>query len=280
VLAEILGRDGQDLSASHTWLQSLADADHLAVLHAIWITEITTAREQRYQGMLTDVLPPGYQQAPSHRAKWLWRTLRTAELAGLDARQVLAVAVGERDLTGARDVHAVIDARIRRRAGTLAPLPVGPWSAQLPDIADGERHEYAKQIAALMDARKKRIGEHAATDTLSWAVSALGTAPEDPVTRLAWQRRAASIGAYRELSGYNHPVDPIGLEPATGSPDLRAAWHEALAALGPADGPDVRGMSDGTLLHLRSTYSVETAWAPPGWAMSSARSAPLPATPS
>jgi hypothetical protein len=37
---------------------------------------------------------------------------------------------------------------------------------------------------------------------------------------------------------------------------------QALAALGPADGPDVRGMPDGTLLHLRDTYPIETAWAP------------------
>ena len=43
---------------------------------------------------------------------------------------------------------------------------------------------------------------------------------------------------------------------------MRAAWHEALAALGLADGPDVRGMPDGTLLHLRDTYPLETAWAP------------------
>ena len=43
---------------------------------------------------------------------------------------------------------------------------------------------------------------------------------------------------------------------------MRAAWHEALAALGPADGPDVRGMPDGRLLHLRDTYPIETAWAP------------------
>jgi hypothetical protein len=44
---------------------------------------------------------------------------------------------------------------------------------------------------------------------------------------------------------------------------MRAAWHEAFAALGPADGPDVRGMPDGMLLHLRDTYPIETAWAPP-----------------
>ena len=114
-----------------------------------------------------------------------------------------------------------------------------------------------------MDARKERIGEHAAASRLPWAVSALGAVPDDPADRLDWQRRAASIGAYRELSGYDHPADPIGPEPAAGAPDLRAAWHEALAALGPADGPDVRGMPDGLLLHLRDTYPTETAWAPP-----------------
>ena len=41
------------------------------------------------------------------------------------------------------------------------PLPAGPWSAQVPAIAEPERRAYATQIAALMDARKERIGEHA-----------------------------------------------------------------------------------------------------------------------
>jgi hypothetical protein len=46
-------------------------------------------------------------------------------------------------------------------------------------------------------------------------------------------------------------------------PIARAAWCEALAALGPVDGPGVRGVPDGRLLHLRDTYPIETAWAPP-----------------
>ena len=113
-----------------------------------------------------------------------------------------------------------------------------------------------------MDARKDRIGEHAAEHALPWAVTALGPVPADPADRLGWQHRASSIGAYRELSGYDHPADPIGPEPATAAPETRAAWHEAAAALGPVDGPDVRGMPDGRLLHLRDTYPLETAWAP------------------
>jgi hypothetical protein len=236
------------------------------LLHAVWAAETSPARNQRYQ------------QLPTHRAKWLWRTLRAAELAGLNARQVLTDAVGERDLTGARDICAVIEARIRRGAGALVPLPVGPWSAQVPDITDPERRAYTKEIAALMDARKQRIGEHAAASNLPWAVTALGSVPDDPVSRLEWEQRAASVGAYRELSGYQHPADPVGPEPATGAPDLRAAWHEALAALAPADGPDVRGMPDGRLLGLRDTYPIETAWAPP-WVGDQLRQArPPPAT--
>jgi hypothetical protein len=264
VLAEVLDRDGEQQSASQTWQRALSDADHLAVLHAIWSAETTPAREQRYADLLTAALPPGHRQDKySHKAQWLWRTLRSAELAGLDARQVLADAVGERNLTGARDVAAVIDDRIRRRVGTLVPFPPPAWSAQPPGIADPERRAYAMQIAVLMDERKERIGQHAAESALPWAAAALGPAPDDPLARLEWQRRAASIGAYRELSGHDHPAEPIGAEPAPGTPDLRAAWHEALAALDPADGPDVRGMPDGLLLHLRDTYPTETAWAPP-----------------
>ena len=262
ILAQVLGRDGEQRSATQTWQQALANADHLAILHAIWTAETTPAREQRYRELLSAALPAGYNLEPSHQAKWLWLRLRSAELAGLDAREVLADAISERPLAGARDIPAVIDARIRRRAGALVPLPPPSWSAQVPAISDPDRRAYGQEIATLMDARKQRIGEHAAASALPWAITALGPVPDDPVARRDWQQRAASLGAYRELSGYQHPTDPVGPEPAATSPYLRAAWHEALAALGPAEGPDVRGLPDGLLLHQRDTYPVETAWAP------------------
>jgi conjugative relaxase-like TrwC/TraI family protein len=262
VLAGVLERDGQQLSASQTRQQALANADHLAILNGIWTAETAAAREQNYRDLLLAHLPPEHQREPGHQDRWLWRTLRAAELAGLDPAQVLAAAIGERDLTGARDLAAVIDARIRYRTGALVPAPASPWSAQVPPIADPERRAYLAEIAALMDARKDRIGEHAAQHALPWAVTALGPVPEDPLDRLDWQKRAASIGAWQELSGRCDPADPIGPEPVAAAPDLRAAWHEALAALGPVGRPDVRGMPDGRLLHLRDTYPIETAWAP------------------
>jgi hypothetical protein len=212
--------------------------------------------------LLMNTLPPGYRRSPGHQARWLWRTLRAAELAGLDPAGVLSDAIAERDLAGSRDIAAVLDTRLRQRTGSLVPLPSRPWSEQVPALADPERQAYVAEIAALMDARKDRIGEHTASHPPAWANAALGPLPADPVHRLGWQQRAASIGAWRELSGYDHPTDPIGPEPVAAVPDARAAWHEALAALGPPDSPDVRGMPDGRLLHLRDTYPIETAWAP------------------
>ena len=257
VLAAVLDHDGQQFSATQTRHQALADADHLAILHAIWAAETNPAREQRYQDLLMNALPFGHRAGPGHQARWLWRTLRGAELAGLDPARVLAEAIAERDLAGSRDVPAVVDARLRHRLGSPVPLPCRPWSAQVPALADPGRQAYVAEIAALMDARKDRIG-----DPPAWATAALGPVPADPADRLGSQKRAAAIGAWRELSGYSDPADPIGPEPVAVAPDARAAWYEAQAALGPVDGLDVRGMPDGRLLHLRDTYPVETAWAP------------------
>ena len=180
MLAGVLDRDGQQQSATQTRSQALADVDHLAILHAIWAAETTPARDQRYRDLLMNALPPGYRREPGHQAKWLWRTLRAAELAGLDPARVLADAIAERDLAGSRDIAAVLDARLRHRLGTLVPLPPRPWSEQVPALADPARRAYVAEIAALMAARKDRIGEHTADHPPAWAISALGPGPRPP----------------------------------------------------------------------------------------------------
>ena len=120
-MSGVLDRDGQQLSGTQARNQAFADADHLAILHAIWAAETTPARDQRYRDLLMNALSLGHRAEPGHQARWLWRTLRAAELAGLDPAQVLADAIAEHDLAGARDVAAVIDARIRNRLGTPGP---------------------------------------------------------------------------------------------------------------------------------------------------------------
>jgi len=235
VLADIIaGHDGALESAAQAWHQALADADHLAVLHAIWAEQTAPARQRRYRALLEAALPPGTGPLPpSDKEQWLHRTLRAAELAGLDPAQVLAQAVAERDLVGARDTAAVLDDRIRNRYSDLVPLPAAAWSAQVPETDDPERGRFFTQLANVMDDRQRRLGEHAAARELPWAIDALGAVPDDPAARLAWRQKAAAIGAYRELSGHDHPDDPVGPEPPASTPDLRAAWQAARAALPP-----------------------------------------------
>jgi hypothetical protein len=161
------------------------------------------------------------------------------------------------------DIAAVLDARIRPRTGQLLPHPQGPWTHRVPQLPDSERRAYLAEIAALMDDRTRRLGQHAVQAAPAWALAAVGPIPGNAAARRDWERKASPIAAYRETYGYDQPSDPIGPEPSRDTPDQRAAWHQALAALGPASGPPVRTMPDGELWLLRDTYVAVTAWAPP-----------------
>ena len=262
VLADVLDRDGAELSASETRRRNLANADHLGVLNTIWAAETRDARGDRYRELVMAALPAGHRQPLSHQARWLFRTLHAAELAGLDPAEVTRTAIASRDLAGARDIASVLDARIRQRVDPLLPQPQGPWAERVPQLPDPERRAYLAEIAAMMDGRKQRLGQHAAQIAPAWAITALGPVPDDAPVRQEWERKASSIAAYREMYGYDHPHDPIGPEPTQDTPDQRAAWHEAFLALGPAGQPDVRAMRDGRLWLIRDTYAAETAWAP------------------
>ena len=262
MLADVLDRDGAELPATETKQRNLANADHLGILHAIWTAETRGARNDPYRDLVLAALPPGYRQDLSPQARWLHRTLRAAELAGLDPAEVIRTAVASRDLTGARDIASVLDARIRQRIDSLLPQPQGSWTSRVPQLPDPERSAYLAEIAAMMDDRSRRLGQHTAQTAPAWAIRVLGPVPADRAVRCGWEHKAASLAAYREMYGYHHPDDPIGPEPSRATPDQRADWHEAFAALGPADGPDVRAMPDGRLWLLRDAYAAETAWAP------------------
>ena len=262
MLADVLSRDGAELSATETRRRNLVNADHLAVLHALWTAETRDTRHDRYRQLVTAALPPGHRGELSHRARWVYRTLHAAELAGLDPADVIRTAIASRDLAGSRDIAAVLDARIRPRIDPLLPQPPGSWTSRVPQLPDPARQAYLSGIAALMDDRTRRLGEYTAQTDPAWATKALGPVPADPAARRDWERRAAPIAAYREMYGYDHPGDPIGPEPSHQAPDQRAAWHQAFLTLGPAARLDVRAMPDGRLWLLRDTYAAQTAWAP------------------
>ena len=55
----------------------------------------------------------------------------------------------------------------------------------------------------------------------------------------------------------------IGPEPTGNAPKMRAAWHDAFAAITRTDAVDVRALPDSSLMHMRDSYRAETGWAPP-----------------
>jgi hypothetical protein len=148
VLADVLSRDGAAISAIQTRQQNLANADHLAVLHAVWTEETKAARYDRYYDLVTAALPVGYRQPLSPQARWLYRTLHGAELTGLDPAEVIRTAIAARSLAGARDIAAVLDGRIRQRTSPLVPRPQGSWASRVPNLPDPVRQAFLAEVAA------------------------------------------------------------------------------------------------------------------------------------
>jgi hypothetical protein len=262
-LAGCLDREASEDSATEYQRKSMVRADHLGLLHARWADQVKTADRDRYQRIVQEALPEEWRGKLSPQATWLYRTMKAAELTGLDATEITQTAIRSRSLDGARDVASVLDARVRAMVEPLVPLPLSSWSERVPEIADPERQEYVRRLAEAMDERTERIGEHAVQAQPDWALHALGPVPEDPGERVDWQQRASVIGAYRELYGAGDQADPLGPEPAGSSPEQRAAWHAGFAALTRTDTVDVRTLPEASLWHMRDTYKAETEWAPP-----------------
>jgi TrwC relaxase/AAA domain len=265
VLAGVLERDGSELSATETLQLDLSCADHLAVLGSIWDDLARRAQTARFAQSLRETLPADQaaQALDDPACTWLWRTLREAEAAGLDGGDMLRQAIEARSMVGARDVARVVDSRLRRMLDGVQPQPLGTWSKRVPDMGDPELNRYMSELAAAMDDRVRRLGEHAVETQPSWAIRALGPVPEDPAARADWEQQASVVASYRERYGRTHPGDPIGPAPGKTSPEARAAWQAAMAVIGQIDGIDLRGCTDGELWLRRGTYERETAWAPP-----------------
>jgi hypothetical protein len=197
----VVRRDDAQLSATETGEQAMSDADHLGALHAIWLDQCRAEAYSRYVQAVRDHAGPSEAEEILKDTDRLWRTVRSAELAGLDGANVIRAAITGRPFTGARSYSAVLDARIRAMTGELPPRARDSWAARLPQFADPELHRYLSEVAAAMDDRQRRIGEHAAQERPLWATQALGEVPADPHQRAEWEAKAGRLDAYREMEG-------------------------------------------------------------------------------
>jgi hypothetical protein len=264
VLADCLDREDAELAATDYQQRALSNADHLGVLYARWADLAGQADRRRYHQLVMDALPGEYRSDDlGPKVTWLWRDLRAAEAAGLDASDVLRAAVNSHTLADARSIAGVLHKRLSLIVQPLVPLPQKPWNARPRQFDDPEIAQHEADLRQAMDERAERLGEHAVETSPAWALQALGPVPEDPVERLDWQDRASKIATYRELFGVGDERDTIGCEPTGNAPEMRGAWHDAFAAITRGTGVDVRALPDSSLVHMRNSYQTETGWAPP-----------------
>lgn len=266
VLDAILAREQAERSATEVLRQELDDAASLATLAPIWTDVSRTFAVRAYENVIWSLLSAADWERYELDAErgTLTRLLRAAELAGHDVEAVLRQAITRRGLEGARSVAAVLHGRVRKVVGTAEAIACGSYLERTPRIDDPEAALFARELAEAMDARVGVLGERAALDRPGWAVRYLGEVPSDVAERAGWVERAGVVAAYREESGYDSEVEAVGPAPERGSPELRASWQDAFAALRmPELGRELAAAADGELIVRRADYEREARWAPP-----------------
>ena len=91
VLADVYSRTGEELAAVEYQAHALAQADNLADLGAMWFALTGRVRETQYQAMAKQA--SAGELDDTHTARWLYRSMRNAELAGQDPAAVVQAAV-------------------------------------------------------------------------------------------------------------------------------------------------------------------------------------------
>jgi hypothetical protein len=159
VLAEVFQRDGSMLPATETLRNELSNADHLGVLGAIWYDLARRAQARRFERALRDCLPAACADAAigDPARTWLWRSLREAEAAGLDADNVLHAAVAARPLDGARHAARVIDARLQARAARENAIRADHEARAATGVEIIQRHQALAGMWRAMQAKAMRI---------------------------------------------------------------------------------------------------------------------------
>ena len=273
VLAAILREDGGHGNDSAAALADQAEALHASMQTAVerFATEAELVYSARTTASLDHLTAEGALTADQRLAlatdtqavTALGRLLRSAELAGHDPHQVLAAAIAERDLGGARSIAQVLHRRIvDRHRDRLAPTATS-YAEMVPTVASTEWQQQLSSRADAADARRRQLGAQVAAGPPQWAVEALGTMPRDPVARLDWEHRAGTVAAWRELAGHANPADALGPAAPSGQPEHYAAWRAAWTALGrPEPARAEAELSDGQLRVRVRAMTREENWAP------------------
>jgi len=275
ILAEVIGRDTTDRSATQTLRDNLADAGSMRIIgHRLYESRRWIA-QHKWETVVCDLL--GEETAERFRedpaATSVYRLLEAVDAAGLDVQETVADAIAKRELGSAESIAQVLHWRIsgdldvdleQTDAADVEREPAGDtYTERIPE-GNTRVHEYAREWAYHADHRVQQLGEICANRPPQWALQHLGAVPEDPLARQEWIQRAGTIQAYRETYGISEDPAVIGRAPTATMPERHEEWHAAWRAMGrPEPLADERQASEAELLNTVQRYDAEKALAPP-----------------
>jgi hypothetical protein len=246
VLADILQRDGGDLSATEQIRHAQEWAGGTGYLLNLWSAAVRQTLypdiDEQIKVRLSDSEARRYQREHSRLA--LQHALRDTQLAGHDIGQIID-RITAAPMDGARSVACVLHGRLQRLQLPAQGHGVR-WAQRTPENAPAVAHE----LAAGLDDRRRELGERALANPEPWLTRYLGPPPgpdASPVLREDYARRAGTAAAYREAQGITDPEQAVSFGPHPG-PEFEALRNDTFRALEIAgEHPEIRAMSQGEL---------------------------------
>jgi hypothetical protein len=262
VLADVLHRDGDDLSATGQIRQAREWAGGTGHLLNLWSAATRHALyldiDEQIRVRLSDSEARRFQR--EHSRPVLQRKLREAQLAGHDIGAIIdRITVSQMD--GARSIASVLHGRLMRLQLPARGHRV-TWAQRTPESAPALAH----QLAAGLDDRRRELGELALASPEPWLTRHLGPPPgpdASPGLREDYAWRAGTAAAYREAGGITDPQQAVSFGPHPG-PELEALRKDTFRALEIAgEHAEIRAMSRGELEAQVLEGDRDQATAPP-----------------
>lgn len=241
ILGEVLAAEGAERTAHEVrdFEQQHADSLERLSREYDYLAQIASGLELARD---IDGLVPGCSEEMRESPSWgaavaAWR--RANNISRLGAHRALNEALGSD--ANARDLTAVIHARLRRFCSAMPPSPIDPLTEQLPiDRAD---------LTVFLDQVRRRIGnraEHVANAVLlddpEWATLLRKDieAGADPFESAAMLR---DVAVYRDRWGVNSAALALGATPAEWEWEQRAQWDHLRQEITQAATPK-QGLAD------------------------------------
>lgn len=236
VLEQVLARTGAELSAHETIRAEQDKVGSIAQLAAEYDTIAREANRQRWAALAKVCFPATDPARLARSDSWpgLVAAWRHADAAGLDLDTALPRLAA--NLLDAGDPVTVLRDRVHRWCEIAAPaaLPARPLIAGLipaaDHVTDPEMQRALAERSALIEQRAEALVERAIAAGEPW-LDRLGPPPNDPASRLQWERAATTVAAYRDRHGITDPADPFGQPTGGGQWTRRADRQRAQTAV-------------------------------------------------